>query len=510
MANVKGKIMETTKNPRSFLFYLAMVAWFVFMAIIAFFTITTNSLMSFLSTSAVVFAIAFFLHALIRKCLPKSGVVSFVIALLALAFYLGVDSIASRNIEASIAALRSKNYPLTADDLQKVYSPVKATDNGGSLAIAAANTLQAIWDDYRGRGEYFDLFDLEQKTPGNKCSDEELKRMEAFFDACAQPMQALEIALHMPRLQKRLSLHGGLRLIETELGHLSVLSACADVLCFKAFYHEQKGETVQAMAALQGVFRLADMLQEEPFLISRLVTIAIYNKGTGAVAHLLQQDQVSDAATLAELQNLVLPACQFSHRMFKYEIAFGYAVFEAKQEQGSPLFSLLGGTYSHQGELRMLAFYPYVWCKLDIAVYLAKMLELSEMLDQDENIVRDKMRHWQDPHIPFYCIATKLCFVQWPRVIMKEFASVTRARAMWAALAVKKTALTTGHMPESLAEIAKENALLVTDPCSGKPLQYKRLDAGYIIYGVAENWTDDGGEVEGGREAKDWGIRIGK
>ena len=59
-----------------------------------------------------------------------------------------------------------------------------------------------------------------------------------------------------------------------------------------------------------------------------------------------------------------------------------------------------------------------------------------------------------------------------------------------------------GHEPQSLAEL-KLPPPVTTDPFSGRPMILKSTPAGWVIYSVAENGADDGGDF---KDLKDWGM----
>ncbi|MHC5073425.1 MAG: hypothetical protein ACYTFE_01210, partial [Planctomycetota bacterium] len=54
-----------------------------------------------------------------------------------------------------------------------------------------------------------------------------------------------------------------------------------------------------------------------------------------------------------------------------------------------------------------------------------------------------------------------------------------------------------GEYPESLGEFVREDYLkeVPIDPFSGQTIVYKKTDDDFILYGVGENFVDDGGEV---------------
>ena len=59
-----------------------------------------------------------------------------------------------------------------------------------------------------------------------------------------------------------------------------------------------------------------------------------------------------------------------------------------------------------------------------------------------------------------------------------------------------------GHEAQSLTEL-KLPSPVTTDPFSGRPMILKSTPAGWVIYSVAENGADDGGDF---KDLKDWGM----
>jgi len=87
------------------------------------------------------------------------------------------------------------------------------------------------------------------------------------------------------------------------------------------------------------------------------------------------------------------------------------------------------------------------------------------------------------------------------RIINKEISYIALSRIMQTAISVERQRLKTGKYPEHPDNILE-------DPFSGKPLIYKRINKGYIIYSVGENRVDDGGDVIS-QKSKDIGFRKG-
>jgi hypothetical protein len=79
------------------------------------------------------------------------------------------------------------------------------------------------------------------------------------------------------------------------------------------------------------------------------------------------------------------------------------------------------------------------------------------------------------------------------------------------ALACERFRLRNGTWPESLDRIPKDIlAAVPLDPYDGKPLRYRRLSDGVVVYSIGQDRTDDGGKVNQAGEdpGTDQGIRL--
>jgi hypothetical protein len=72
---------------------------------------------------------------------------------------------------------------------------------------------------------------------------------------------------------------------------------------------------------------------------------------------------------------------------------------------------------------------------------------------------------------------------------------IAHLRVCCAGLAVERYRLAEGKLPASLNEIAPRFIDGVElDPYDGKPLRYKRLDKGYVVYSIGKDGVDNGGK----------------
>ncbi len=74
---------------------------------------------------------------------------------------------------------------------------------------------------------------------------------------------------------------------------------------------------------------------------------------------------------------------------------------------------------------------------------------------------------------------------------------VAMMRSARAAIAVEGFRLKTGKLPEGLAQLVPGFIKAIpADPFDGKPLRYKKLPKGYVVYSIGDNGKDDGGLAE--------------
>ncbi|OHB73509.1 MAG: hypothetical protein A2Z25_01865 [Planctomycetes bacterium RBG_16_55_9] len=90
-------------------------------------------------------------------------------------------------------------------------------------------------------------------------------------------------------------------------------------------------------------------------------------------------------------------------------------------------------------------------------------------------------------------------FVYWNKALYEATITI---------LALKQWRIEKGAYPPALCELVKDGFLkaLPMDPCSDKPLVYRKTGDDFILYGVSMNFTDDGGQpgMDRNRQVRKW------
>jgi len=97
----------------------------------------------------------------------------------------------------------------------------------------------------------------------------------------------------------------------------------------------------------------------------------------------------------------------------------------------------------------------------------------------------------------------------YPYIFYVDVRHLSLMRATQAALAVERYRLAEGRLPQSLDDLVPAYIEAVpTDPCNGRPLKYRILHPGFVVYGVGDDLGDNGGAEYGSRGRDGQGRRL--
>ena len=88
--------------------------------------------------------------------------------------------------------------------------------------------------------------------------------------------------------------------------------------------------------------------------------------------------------------------------------------------------------------------------------------------------------------------------------VIKEGRRAAIVRDMESAVAIERYRLVNGKLPSQLSDLVPTFLPVVpTDPFDGKPLRYKTLTKGYVVYSVGDDCEDNGG-IEKNSKGASW------
>jgi hypothetical protein len=153
----------------------------------------------------------------------------------------------------------------------------------------------------------------------------------------------------------------------------------------------------------------------------------------------------------------------------------------------SPILTMLAG--------RGITGLTRLWMLEDQAAGLRSYCRLYECLDADLLPFQfSRELHEQAP--PPYALFSRNIIRDATSLVWHVAAAEAARRVTAWGVALRRQRLATGSYPDSLADVRPEFAKAAgdaTDPFTGQPLVYRRQGAGFIVYSIGRNMTDDGG-----------------
>lgn len=309
-------------------------------------------------------------------------------------------------------------------------------------------------------------------------------------------------AAALPRAQFPLHWDRGFDVL---LQHLANLKSVEINLKLRCAAHLAAGETDAAFADATNGLNVAELLREEPLLISQLVRIAGGALATGTLWQGLVQHRWSDAQ-LAVFQDRLARVDYHAGMILGFEgervcsaTALDRLITNPSQlPAGEGGFSLprLGiivpfGMLRHN-QVAIANYYTEYLHELRALQTNGMQSGFAPLLQARED--RDKIRWERTPYSPF-TVLLKMLAPATARAEAKAARMQTVNYLARTVCALERHRLVHGSYPETLAALGP--AFLpkpLLDPMNAKPFQYRRTDDGwFLLYSVGEDGKDDGG-----------------
>ena len=423
-------------------------------------------------------------HALIILLLIGAGAFAF--------FRLSLKS----KLQARIDAIRAAGYPVTCAELDKWYTIPENVEN------AAYTIMDAFW--------YYKKWDKDKSKPlpivgraelpaRTEPMDEEMKALIAQY--VADNNEALEL-LHagaaIEHSRYPIDLSAG---FETKLSPLSEIRRAVFLLKLEAILHAENGNGKLAIHSVISCFGIARSLAKEPIIVSQLVHVACQRLAATTIEYCINRAELTDEQ-LVDLIECVNNADRISDIScaFVGERCNGISFFK---EPGSVNPDIINGIPFHP----ILELYKAVGlADADAIIYLdimdgyIKSAQLPPHRRQEAvKAIDARLQSTSQVHILLHIIMPALS-----RITTIELRTIAYLRTARTALAVLRYRLAAGRLPDALTDLVPAYLDAVpTDPFDGNETRYKKLGAGFVVYSIGEDLSDDGGKEKPPRRTKE-------
>jgi len=303
------------------------------------------------------------------------------------------------------------------------------------------------------------------------------------------------------------------------LPHLASLKGCTTTLKLRAVAELQSDQPGRALDDIKLMSRLHEAIRIEPFLISHLVCIAMFNLELQPIWEGLADHKWNEAQLItldAELSKFDFLAAY--HFAMRGEQAFGCSIVDFLRRNRSELANM-GWDFddlntpkpSHLQKIAVNAI-PSGWFeqnKLSIceihAGYFSQIIDLQTRTYSAANVAKAQEVYGKRLTNPNpYNWFSRLLLPSLQKAAQKFVQAQNSADLARLAIALERHRIAQGQFPETLDVLApKFIASLPHDVVTGQPLKYRRTEDGsFLLYSVGWNETDDDGKVGLSKDGK--------
>ncbi len=419
---------------------------------------------------------------------------------------------------------RKKGEPLSLTELAELYAQPTDEDNAAKAFLDLWKQEDGFWDDYH---EGFDDPSLLAylDAPGLQLPLEVGRLYQWFPPHIPEPERWTAMINYLAPLEERREkvleavakpagrfpfLQVDKMTIATQ--HISMLRLETDRLVLDTIVAVESNQVARAVQNIEAVGAIARHLAREPLAFSQAISASCHGFGIRGIQCLLARHQLT-AEQLTAIARAYewYSAEQALQVSILAERASSLSVYELSSREMNARFSR---RFSYDDEKEdpqddssgYMVIRGALWLtggkQADCINMLNTFRQADELL---KNRTPDIQQRWEklfDENRRSYGFPPKFFSRHLLGALTYRINHCLSAEAgkrlLAVALATEQFRLVHQRVPESLEEIrAFSPALNVEDPFTGQPLQFRRLEQGYLIYSYGQDGKDNGGKPYG-------------
>jgi hypothetical protein len=405
------------------------------------------------------------------------------------------------------------------EDIEAAREEVPEEENSARIVVAAAEQMPQRWPSADFPDER-----LRSLPPNEMLNGEDFVRLSKELAHARPALRYVERVTDMPR--GRHSVHLERNPIATLLPHLQQCRNLLTLLTYESMRRNQRGDSKGALSVCRAALNVARSIGEEPFYVSHLVRIACSVLVCQAIERTLGQGEPSPE-DLSALQKLLETEDAFPALLIatRGERAALHKVFEGI-ERGELTATELerlssGGRHSQLDRLKdtLLSLWR-MDTREDHALFLSFMTRFVKAaqlpMHEQAAVERALDQEFRERLAPSALPGTAMITRGLLPAVSKMGEAFRRERAtlrcMTVALAAERYRQDKKAWPDNIDQLCPQFlAAVPLDPFDGKPLRYRRVQDGVVIYSVGQDVTDNGGNLDRDRPTSpgvDFGFRL--
>ncbi|MFC1635201.1 hypothetical protein ACFL5Z_10185 [Planctomycetota bacterium] len=406
-------------------------------------------------------------------------------------------------LNARIEAIRAAGYPVTCEELDSWYTIPEDAENA-AFTILDAFSFYHQWD----------KIDLEGLPLVGRAE------LPARIEPMASEMKALVTEYVADNNEAINLLHAGAKIehcrypvdysagFQTELPSLSDIRQGCRLLNLEALLYAENGQAALSIDSVLSGYGLARSLAKEPMFIGQLVRLACEGLTTSTLERVVNKVQLTDEQLIALSEHLrLVESASDMSPAFVGERCMGLNFFTNPASLGSDEKIVAAAR-------PILALFQAVGLvDMDAAIFLDMMndyMEAARLPHHEQQKVMDALDARLSSLSKIHILALQV-IPALLRINMIELRAIAKLRVARAGLAVQRYRLATGAIPDTLSQLVPAYLDVVPkDPFDGNELRYKKREAGFVIYSINEDLSDDGGaekpKKQRGKPTPNWDV----
>jgi hypothetical protein len=397
-------------------------------------------------------------------------------------------------LQAAVAEADRLDPEWRLAQLEAKQPPVPDKDNSALQVLAVRKLIPRRW---AGTSDFWELF--HDVPPEAQLNEQQLAALRAELAKAPKALDEARKLADMPN--GRYTVEWSPAFLDTRLDHLQEARLVAMLLQLDALRRAQEGDADGAIQSVQGVLNTGRSIGATPTNIAQLIRIAQRALVVRLVERVLAQGQPAPAV-LADLQRLLededaQPILLIATRgeragddqLMEYLQTGGLSQSAIQKELDS-----IGPNGPSLGE--RLPLYLPGSIKSQRAAFLRFMNEAVDIAKLPPEQQKGPLDRWsaaarRQP------VLVKLFTPALDKIAAACQRSTAELRAVLVLVAAERYRQERKQLPGSLAELVQAGYLKAapTDPYDGKPMRFRRLDDGLVVYAVGTDGVDNGGNL---------------
>jgi len=318
------------------------------------------------------------------------------------------DVASGSKLRTILTERKARGEPMSFNELVKQTPP---ENNAADTYIKIFNLMNSSYDQKTGGGElnkkFSPAFNVYSKKAYSKLSLQNRKAVEECIegDEGKEFFRLLDKAVQKPTADFNLDYSQGVML---PLPHLNLIRNAIRIICAKALFESEKGNTDAAYAYIIKGLKLSRQMNNEPILITFLVKIANDNMLEFAALDIMKEKGIGSEMSEKLISELLKHDYHsLLSKAMDGEILMVSALFEDVMNDRCSLEKFMKDIDKKYGPIFLKAS-----LKNDYATYLQLMSELKSNFNRPYRELKDGGDcMWFDrkiKEIPSYCILTRM------------------------------------------------------------------------------------------------------